>query len=246
MLSYPRPVAETSSDAARLALGLWEIQKLDRNLLAELAITSESPDLPFTDRICVIADNLRLVPETPPKRAAVIAGEICEALGGPVELAKLVLVDPGKSDSVTMPYGPSCPRQQTWRVWRPSSKWPCLRSSQRLLRALGVPTIDAAGLRSRTVVDFAAIWAPLDTGGRLALLAWLAGEDAALPANASNLDTVLVGDGDGKWVSPFEVIAPSWTSPCAAKRAFHLDRPYGRSSATGTSALGPLVRSSRS
>ena len=73
MLSYPHPVAETSSDAARLALGLWEIQKLDRDLLAELAITSESPDLPFADRICVIADNLRLVPETPPKRAAVIA-----------------------------------------------------------------------------------------------------------------------------------------------------------------------------
>ena len=82
-----------------------------------------------------------------------------------------------------------------------------------VLHALSVPIVDGAGFRSRTVADFAAIWARLDNRARLALLAWLGSKDAALPADAPNLDTVFVGEGDGKWVSPAAVIAPSWASP---------------------------------
>ena len=127
--------------------------------------------------------------------------------------AKLVVVDPGKIGLGNEAVRAIVPEAAD--LARLAAKFKMSRVSllAEALRALGVPTINAAGLRSRTVVDFAAIWSPLDTGGRLALLAWLAGEDATLPVNASNLDTVLVGDGDGKWVSPFEVIAPSWTSP---------------------------------
>ena len=83
-----------------------------------------------------------------------------------------------------------------------------------VLRALSVPTVDAATLRSLTVDNFAAIWSRLNSDkGRLELLEWLGDNDAELPADAPNLDTVLVGEGDGKWVSPSTVIAPSWASP---------------------------------
>jgi hypothetical protein len=212
-LSYPQPVAETGSDAARLALDLWDIQKLDRDRLAELAITSESPGIEFADRIRVIADNLKLVPETPPKRAVVIGSQICVALGGPVELAKLVLVDPGNiglGNSVVRAIVPEAADLPSLAAKFTKGRVSLLAGT---LHAIGVPTINGAGLRSRTLANFGEIWSRLDTGGRLALLAWLANDDTTLPADAPNLATVLVGEGDGTWASPSAVIAPSWTTP---------------------------------
>ena len=213
MLSYPHPVADTASVAGRLALGLWDIQRLDRNRLAELAITSESPDLPFADRVRVIVDNLTLVPEAPPKRAAVIGAQVCEALAGPAQLANLVLVDSSKvglgNDAVRaiLPEAADLPRL--------AAQYANGRASAiaDVLHALGVPSINAAALRSRASAEFAAIWARLATGGRLDLLAWLGRDDAALPPHATDLDTVLVGEGDGMWASPTAVIAPAWTIP---------------------------------
>jgi hypothetical protein len=212
-LNYPNAVAEDSSDGAKLARNLWEVHEVDRDVLAELAIASESPDFSFADRVRVIADNLTLVPETPPARAAMTNSEICEALGPPVELQKLALVDPeeiglgNEAMRVIVPEAADLPRLAARFT---DGHVPVFVA---VLRALGVPTVDAATLRSRIVADFAAIWARLDSRGRLALLAWLGGKDAALPSGALNLDTVLVGDGDGEWVSPATVIAPSWASP---------------------------------
>jgi hypothetical protein len=211
-LSYPRPVAEASSEAARLALGLWTIRKPDRNL-AELAITSESPDLPFEDRIRVIADNLNLVPETPPERAAVIDDQTCETLGTPVELAKLVLVDPTENGLSNDVIGAIVPEAaDLLRLAEKFTKGHVAVVAS-VLRALGVPTVNATALRTRTLSDFATIWSRLDTARRLALLAWLGDNDTTLPADVLKLNTVLVGEIDGKWVSPSAVVAPSWTSP---------------------------------
>jgi len=95
-LSYPRPVADTSSDAGQLALGLWDVEQLDRDSVAELAITSACPDLSFADRMRVIADNLKRIPDRPPARAQVIGRQSCETFGTPVELAKLVVVNPSE------------------------------------------------------------------------------------------------------------------------------------------------------
>jgi hypothetical protein len=212
-LSYPRPVAEATSDAAKLARSLWKVEELDRDVLAESAIRSESPDLSFADRVRVIADNINLVPETPPARATVIDSKICETLDEPVKLANLVLVDPdeiGLGNNVVRAIVP-----EAADLTRLASKFTDgrVRVLTLVLRALGVPTVDVAGLRSRTVAGFSAIWSRLDTSPRLALLAWLGGKDATLPADAHNLDTVLVGVGNGEWVSPSAVIAPSWASP---------------------------------
>ena len=212
-LNYPRPVAETASDVAKLARSLWKVEELDRDVLAELAITSESPDLSFADRVRVIAANLKLVPETRPARADAIGDEICEALGGPVKLANLVLVNPdeiGLSADVVRAIVPTAADLTRLAARFTDGRVPVLAS---VLHALSVPTVDAAGLRSRTVAGFALIWSQLDTKGRLALLAWLAAKDAALPADAPILETVLVGEGDGEWVSPSAVIAPSWVRP---------------------------------
>jgi hypothetical protein len=211
-LNYPNAVAEDSSDQAKLARKLWDLHEVDRDVLAELAIASESPDFSFEDRVRVIAANLTLVPETPPARAAMMNSEICETLGSPVEMPNLALVDPEEIEL----------GNDAIRVIVPEAA-DLLRLAARLtdgqvpvlvavLRALGVPTVDAARLQSRIIADFAAIWARLDSRGRLALLAWLGGKDAVLPG-ALNLDTVLVGDGEGKWVPPATVIAPSWASP---------------------------------
>ena len=213
-LSYPRPVAEASSDEAKLARTLWEVQEMDRDILAESAITSDSPDLSFTDRVRVITDNLKLVPETPPARASMTNAEILESLCGPVELENLVLVDPDEirlgNDAVRAIVLEAADLRRLAAKFT-DGRVPVLAA---VLRALGVPTVDAARLRSRTVDNFATIWARLDSHkGRLALLAWLGDNDPELPADAPNLDTVFVGEGDGKWVSPSTVIAPSWASP---------------------------------
>ena len=212
-LSYPRHVAEVASDEARLARTLWEVQEMDRDILAESAITSESPDFSFTDRVRVIADNLTLVPETPPTRATVTNTEILESLGGPVELKNLVLVDPDEialgSDAVRA-IVPEAADLQRLAAKFTDGRMPVLAA---VLRALSVPTVDAERLWSHTVTNFAAIWPRLNTRDRLALLAWLGDNDDALPADAPNLDTIFVGEGDGKWVSPSTVIAPSWASP---------------------------------
>lgn len=212
-LNYPKAVAEDSSDGAKLARSLWEVHEVDRDVLAELAIASESSDFSFADRVRVIADNLALIPETPPARSARTNSEICEALGSPVELQNLALVDPEEiglgNDAirVIVPEAADLPRLAARFT---DGHVPVLAA---VLRALGVPKVDAATLRSRIVADFAAIWGKLESRGRLALLAWLGGKDAALAPGALNLDTVLVGEGDGKWVSPATVIAPSWASP---------------------------------
>ena len=213
-LSYPRPVAEASSDEVKLARTLWEVQEIARDILAESAITSESPDLSFTDRVRVITENLTLVPEAPPERASVTNAEILESLGGPVELENLVLVDPdeiGLDNGAVRAIVPEAADLRRLAAKFTHGRVPDLVT---VLRALNVPTVDAAKLRSRTVDNFAKIWTRLDSDkGRLELLAWLGDNDAELPADALNLDTVLVGEGDGKWVSPFTVIAPSWASP---------------------------------
>lgn len=212
-LSYPRPVAENSSDAAKLARNLWKVDELDRDVLAELAITSESPDLPIADRVRVIADNLKLVPEPPPTRAAVTNPVTCETLGEPVELENLVLIDPdeiGLGNDAIRVIVPEAADLTRMAAKFTDGRVPVLAA---VLRALSVPTVSAATFRSRVVADFAAIWARLSSQARLALLAWLGGEEGELPADASRLDTVFVGEGNGEWVSPSSVIAPSWASP---------------------------------
>jgi hypothetical protein len=213
MLNYPRPVADTSSDSGRLSLGLWKIPKVDRDQLAELAISSESPDLPFSDRIRVIAENLNLVPDQPLKRAAVIGGQICETFGSPVELAKLVLVDLNKLGlciGAVRVIVPEAADLQSMAAKFTKGRVPLLA---RALHALGTPSIDTAEVRSRTLISFEAIWSRLDTGARLDLLGWLGGESGTIPGVASSLDTVLVGGRDGEWVPPAAVIAPSWATP---------------------------------
>ena len=213
MLNYPRPVADISSDSARLALGLWKIPKMDRDQLAELAISSESPHLPFSDRIRVIAENLNLVPDVPLKRAAVIGGQICEALGPPVELDRLVLVDPSKLGldiSAVRVIVPEAADLQNMAAKFTKGRVALLAGA---LHALGIPSIDAAEIRSRTLTSFETFWSHLDTRARLDLLGWLGGESGTLPMVASSLDTVLVGGGDGKWVPPADVIAPHWATP---------------------------------
>ena len=213
-LGYPRPVAEDSSVDARRARTLWEVPEVDRDILAESAITSESPDFSFTDRVRVIADNLKLVPETPPARAAVTNAETLESMCGPVELGNLVLVEPDEIELGNDAFRAIVPEAANLR--RLAAKFtdgqvPVLSA---VLRALSVPTVDAAGLRSRTVDNFATIWARLHKNAdRLALLAWLKDSDIDMSADAPNLDIVFVGEDDGKWVSPSTVIAPSWASP---------------------------------
>ena len=213
-LSYPHPVAEASSDEAKLARTLWEVQEMDRDILAESAITSESPDLSFMDRVRVITDNLKLVSETPPARASATDAEILESLGGPVELWNLVLVDLdeiGLSSDAARSIVTQAADLRRLAAKFTDGRVPVLAA---VLRALSIPTIDAEELRSHTVANFATIWPRLDSHkGRLELLAWLGNNDAELPADAPNLDTVLVGEGDRKWVSPSTVIAPSWASP---------------------------------
>ena len=210
-LSYPHPVAETSSDGARLARTLWEVQEMDRDILAESAITSESPEFSFTDRVRVITDNLKLVPERPPARASVTNAEILESLGGPIELGNLVLVDLdeiGLSSDAARSIVPQAADLRRLAAKFTDGRVPDLAAA---LRALSIPTTDAERLRSRTVANFAEIWSRLDSDkGRLELLTWLGDNDAELPADAPNRDTVLVGEGDGKWVAPPTVIAPSW------------------------------------
>ena len=211
-LNYPSAVAEDSSDGAKLARTLWEVHEVDRDVLAELAITSESPDFSFADRVQVIANNLTLVPETPPARAVITNSEICETLGPSVELQNLALVDPeeiGLGNDAIRVIVPEAADLRRLAARFTDGNVPVLVAA---LRALGVPTVDAATLLSRIVADFSAIWAGLERKGRLALLAWLGDKDAVLPADALNLDTVLVGEG-GEWVSPAAVIAPSWISP---------------------------------
>ena len=214
-LGYPRPVAEAFSDDARRARILWVVQEMDRDILAESAITSESPDFSFTDRVQVIADNFKLVPEIPPARAAVTNAEILESMCGPVELGNLVLVDPDDirlGNDAVRAIVPEAADLRRLAAKFTDGQVPVLAA---VLRALSVPTVDAARLRSRTVDNFATIWARLDRNrSRLALLAWLGDNDADPPADATNLDTVFVGEeDDGKWVSPSAVIAPSWASP---------------------------------
>jgi hypothetical protein len=211
-LNYPHPVADTSSDSAQIALGLWQVRKVDRDQLAELAICSESPDLAFSDRIRVISENLKLVPDQPLKRAAVIGGQICEALGPPVELDKLVLVDPSKLGldiSAVRVIVPDAADLQNMSAKFTKGRVALLAGA---LHALGIPSINAAEIRSRTLTSFETIWSHLDTRARLDLLGWLGGESGTLPGIASSLNTVLVGGGDGKWVPPAAVIAPSWVT----------------------------------
>ena len=134
-------------------------------------------------------------------------------MGPPVELQNLALVDPeeiGLGNDAIRVIVPEAADLRRLAARFTDGNVPVLVAA---LRALGVPTVDAATLLSRIVANFSAIWAGLESKGRLALLAWLGAKDAALPAGALNLDTVLVGEGDGEWVSPATVIAPSWASP---------------------------------
>jgi hypothetical protein len=212
-LSYPHPVAETSSEEASVARTLWKVREWDRDALAEAAITSESPDLSFGHRVQVIAANLKLVPDVPPPRAEVTKMEMLASLGGPVELGRLVLVDSDEialgKDTVRAVVPEAADLQSLARTFT-AGRVPEIVA---VLGTLRVPKVGAAEFRSRVIADFAAIWRHLNTQARLELLAWLWAKDAALPANDPALDTVLVGDGAGTWVSPAMVIAPSWASP---------------------------------
>jgi hypothetical protein len=212
-LSYSRPVADTSSEAGQVALGFWEVTRLDRDSVVELAISSESADLPFADRIRVIAGNLKLLPEAPPARAAVTDNEICEALDGLVKLSKLVLVGASAiklSKEVVAAVVP-----EAADLDRLAAKFTEGRTAVvvPVLRALGVQTIEASEFRSRVAADFGDIWSRLGTRARLELLAWLGENGGVLPAGAPALEIVLVEAANGTWVPPSGVIAPSWASP---------------------------------
>jgi hypothetical protein len=213
-LNYPHAVTDDASDEAELAHSLWKLQEVDRDDVAKLAITSQSSEFPFADRVRVIADNLRLVSEVPPPRAVITNREVCETLGPqPVELQNLALVDPeeiGLGNDVICVIVPEAADLARLAARFTQGRIPVVTD---VLRVLGVPRIDASTLLSRIVANFAAIWTRLDSRGRLSLLEWFGAKNAALPAGALNLDTVFVGEGDGEWVSPAGVIAPSWTSP---------------------------------
>lgn len=212
-LSYPRPVADTSSDVGQMALGFWNITKLDRNSVVELAITSENGNLPFSDRIRVIAANLNLLPEAPPARATVMDNEICEAMGGPAKLSKLVLVGTkaiGLSKEVIATVLPEAADLEHLATKFTEGRTAVMVP---VLRALGVGTIDVAEFQSRVAADFKTIWSTLSTRARLELLAWLAENgDAKFLTDFPKLDIVLVGEANGTWVPPSRVIAPSWAS----------------------------------
>jgi hypothetical protein len=217
-LSYPHPVADTSSELGQVALALWSVAKLDRESVVELAITSESPNLPFADRIRVIAGNLKLLTEVPPPRAAVMGNELCEALGGTVTLSKLVLVEAQAirlSKEVVAAVIPEAADLERLATKFNEGRTPAMVP---VLRALSVGIIDAAEFHSRVTADFKAIWSTLGNRARLELLAWLAknGRDQFL-ADQPTLDIVLVGEGNGTWTSPSGVIAPSWASATLPK-----------------------------
>jgi len=212
-LSYPRPVADTSSDVGQMALGFWNITKLDRDSVVELAITSENGNLPFSDRIRVIAANLNLLPEAPPARATVMDNEICEAMGGPAKLSKLVLVGTkaiGLSKEVIATVLPEAADlahlatkfteagQQLWcglarsSVSEPSTWRNFIHALQPTLRPFGQPSVPAP------VSNCSRGWRRTATQNSL--------------GDFPKLDIVLVGAANGTWVPPSGVIAPSWAS----------------------------------
>ena len=245
-LNYPKAVAEDSSDGAKLARSLWEVHEVDRDVLAELAIASESSDFSFADRVRVIADNLALVPETPPARSARTNSEICEALGSPVELQNLALVDPEEiglgNDAirVIVPEAADLPRLAARFT---DGHVPVLAA---VLRALGVPTVDAATLRSRIVADFAAIWGRTreQRSSRTARVArWQGRRFAAGRAESRH---GVSGRGRREMGVSGHRDSSILGEPRPAERACHLSCADGRSSATGAPTLGPMVWSPRS
>jgi len=211
-LSYPHPVADTLSEVGSEACAFFDVKSVDRDTVVTLAITSESTDLPFVDRVRVIAGNPKLLPDVPPARARVVDCEMCESLGGAsVGLAELVLVGTSGlsvSNEIIAAVVP-----EAADLDRLATRFKEGRSAiVQVLRALSIRTIAVAEFRSRVASNFKAIWSKLRTTARLELLAWLAENRGGLPPNAAALDVVLVGDRDGEWVSPSGVIAPSWIS----------------------------------
>ena len=210
-LTHPRHVAEPWTENGKLAQIFWAVEKLDRDVLAELAITTDNPDLPLRDRLKVIHDNLRSVPQVLPRRPTRVDKELCVAVSGPVELERLELADIkeiGCSYEVvraTLPEAADVPSIARLIGGDASD-------TAAGLRALGVRTVDSATMLSRLVGGFAGIWKKLGKEARLDMLSWLGRQKTALLPQALSLDTVLVGDKNGEWVLPENVIAPCWAN----------------------------------
>jgi hypothetical protein len=211
-LSYSRPVADTWSEEGKLAQTLWGVERLDRDLLAELAIKSDSPSLSFRDRTKVIHDNLRLVPDVPLRRTNRIDKEVCAAVGGPVELERLVIVDMNEVGVGAEVVRAALPDAADLPVIARELTDGDIPAAAAVLRALGVPTVNSASMAVRIIAGFAGMWRQLGTDARIDLLAWLGRQKTAVPTEAVSLDTVLVREKTPEWVQPDDVIAPRWAT----------------------------------
>jgi hypothetical protein len=211
-LCYPRPAADTWSEEGKLALTLWNVERLDRDRLTELAIRSDSPNLSLKIRMKVIHDNLTLVPPVPTRRATWLDKEVCAAIAGPIELEKLIVLEVSQVElndqvvRVILPEAADLPQIGRDLVEGEVD----LVAAAAVLRALNVPAVKSVDLLERVLANFAGVWTQLGSDARIDLLSWFARQKSTLPAQAVNLDTVLVGEERGEWVRPGKVIAPRW------------------------------------
>jgi hypothetical protein len=104
-LCFPHNVAGSSEEATS-ARALWQVREVDQSSVATAALTSESSEITFAQRVRVVAANLKLLPPSQVTRATVTNTEKLSALGGPTNLASLALVDP-----VDVPLSPEPYRQ---------------------------------------------------------------------------------------------------------------------------------------
>ena len=211
-LSYPRPVAEAWSEEGKVAQTVWRVERLDRDLLAQLAIKSDSPDLSLRERIRVIHGNLGLVPDVPPPRTKLVDKEVCAALGAQLELERLVIIEMNEvgvgSEVLRAAFPDAADLPRMARELTDGD----VSAAEAVLCALGVPRLSSASVAARLTGGLAGIWAQLGTNARIDLLAWFGRQKAAVPTEALSLDTVLVGEKAPKWVPPDGVIAPRWAS----------------------------------
>lgn len=203
-------LASIDASTRKLVNRLVNLASHDPRRIPALAITSESVDLSLVDRVKLLMDNWRDLPEAGVDPSSALLQFHVPVLEGSTVLALAEFFDE-KSELSTHVLGMLAPRAVDVSRFAREFKLTA-RKVALLLKAFHVPQRSSQDLDERLVERFPEVWLSLSLAERVAVLRHIGvhGFASRLAQDSARLDSILVATQPPAWHQPTRVVSPLW------------------------------------
>jgi hypothetical protein len=205
-------VAKLDDATQDLLHSLCTLRSHDPRTIAAVALSSESSELKFPERVKLLTENLRdgLAPSV--ERAAVLNAVTLPSLSGMSSLTEVEVLGNagGYPDEVLRVLAPNAIDLQRLAAETGSN----LSDLLRVLAAFGIEDVSACQLDDRLGTRFTEVWSQLGKREKLALLELIGNRKLTSPLReeAEATEVVLSSAGADAWRRPSEMVSPDWAA----------------------------------